>query len=88
MQRNRLALALLTLSTGLPLTACSGFLTREIPVVEKVMPSDRSLLERCRDPQGKLTGNLDADALVLADLAQAFKECQARHARLVEWFGP
>lgn len=88
MQRNRLALASAILSTALPLMGCSVFSTREIPVVEKVTPSDRSLLEPCRDPQGRLTGDLDADGPVLADVAQAFKECKARHQRLVEWFGP
>lgn len=58
------------------------------PQREKLRPTDSTLLKKCEPPAVRLdeTKSLDDNGPALADLARAFKECQARQGRLVDWF--
>lgn len=58
-----------------------------MPVAVKVRPGPE-LLQRCEwpippDPAKTVSQNSEA----LIDLAEKFRACEARHTKLVEWFG-
>jgi len=57
-------------------------------VVTKVRP-EAGLLQLCDEPmRPDQSKTLNENGEALADLAMKFRECAARHARLVGWFDP
>lgn len=62
---------------------------KEIPVLHREKPTDRSLLQKCPpsvavklDPDK----SLDYNAPILAEAERQHQECIARQSRLVDWF--
>ena len=57
-------------------------------MVTKVRP-EAGLLQLCDEPmRPDQSKTLNENGEALADLAMKFRECAARHARLVGWFDP
>lgn len=62
---------------------------KEVPVLHREKPTDRSLLQKCPPSSAaKLDPDksLDYNAPILVQAEQEHQECAARHSRLVEWF--
>lgn len=71
--------------------AACGLSPKEVPVLHREKPTDRSLLQRCPpssaaklDPEK----SLDYNAPLIIQAEQEHQECIARHNRLIEWFEP
>ncbi len=82
------ARAALILLISLPSTACGIFSSPPaVPLAVPVKPG-ADLLKTCDDPMLPDPAKpIEANGEALQDLALKFRECKARQAKLVEWFG-
>ena len=84
--RNPLARALTILCISASLTGCLGFSDPPQVVVQKVKP-DSGLLVPCDEPmKPDRAKSINENGEALADLAQKFRDCVAKHTALIGWF--
>lgn len=84
MHSNKLLLAVLAAALMLP--ACSIFKPPQaVPLQPPPPPVPAAALALCPPPPAPLSAEMDALALTLKNTYDAYGECAATHAALVDW---
>lgn len=82
-------LRILIVLACLPLGGCPAFWDHPPQVVVQKVRPDSGLLVPCDEPmKPDRTKSINANGEALADLAQKFRDCTAKHQALLNWFSP